>query len=105
MNEALNEAELSCSLSDQEYKERRQFARRSLLPHILQTMPTTSGVKLIFNGTSELKDSIKLFISLEQQCCSFLSFNVDQEGKQICLSIDGPEGARDMIDRFVALRR
>ena len=102
MSETSKAVELACSLSEEEYRERRRFVRESLIPKIQQSRKTESGLQLIFENTETLKSDVELFVELESQCCGFLTFEVTPKGDALELMIRGPAEAKDVLDKFVS---
>ncbi len=94
--------ELACSLNDEEHRERRKFVRQALLPKILRTEKTASGLLLIFNKTEDLKSDVELFIELERQCCRFLHFDLKSGDTELLLTIEGPAEAKAVLSQFIS---
>ena len=95
-------AAIACSLSDSEFRERRALARTTLLQHIERTQRISNGLRLEFANSDQLHKDIEKFVSLERQCCGFLTFtierNVDPTVKPIVLTIEGPSDAVATIE-------
>ena len=102
MSEPSNTTELACSLNDEDYRDRRKFVRESLVPKVLRSNKTTSGLELTFENTEELRSDVALFAELESQCCGFLSFSIASTEEYIVLTVDGPPEADDVLARFVS---
>ena len=102
MAEHTNAAEIACSLTDEEFRERRAMARESLLPHLVETKKLESGLKLTFPETDTLRSSVETFVSLERQCCGFLTFTITPPDKGLTLTIEGPPEAQATLEMLAA---
>jgi hypothetical protein len=62
--------------------------------------PTDSGVRLRFPrdlGVAELA----ALVDEEQQCCSFLSFNIEVDSLGLTLEVRGPAEAREIVQGLI----
>jgi len=87
-----------CSLTDEEFQERRALARESLLPHITETRKLESGLELTFPETDTLRASAEAFVALERQCCGFLTFTITPPDQGLALTIEGPPEAQATLE-------
>ena len=92
-------APLACTLNDEDFRERRQLARRTLLKQVIRSVRTEDGLIVALVGGAKLRQDLETFITLERECCSFLDFAV-QDGAPIELTISGPPEAARTIDMF-----
>ncbi|MDA0229873.1 MAG: hypothetical protein O3B21_06760 [Proteobacteria bacterium] len=97
---AAGTAEITCSLTDEEFRERRAMARKDLLPHILDGERMDSGLRLTFADSVALRSRVESFIRLERQCCGFLTFTLAPPIDGLILTIEGPPEAQITLDRF-----
>lgn len=102
MAEHSNAAEIACSLTDEEFRERRAMAREFLLPHIVGTEKLESGLRVTFPETDTLRSNVETFVRLERQCCEFLTFTITPPDQGLTVTIEGPPEARATIDMFAA---
>jgi hypothetical protein len=94
---------VSCSLNDEEFRERRALARRTLIPKIASYERTGDVLFYTCHQSSGLRQAIENFVQLEQQCCSFLTFEIiDDDDQPVALRISGPPEASATIDIFAA---
>ncbi len=98
MAELTNAAELACSLTDREFRERRAMVRKSLLPQVLETSKLVSGLRLSFPETESLRSSVETFVSLERECCGFLTFTITPPEEGLLLTIEGPPEAQATLE-------
>ncbi len=97
-----NTTKLACSLNEDELRDRRKFARESLIPKILQTKTLAAGFQLIFENTESLRSDVELFVELESQCCGFRNFEVASGSEGLVLTIEGPPEAKALLSRFTS---
>ena len=93
---------VACTLSDQEFRERRAMVRTSLVPHILDTHRTETGLVVLFPNTETMQVSVETFTGLERQCCGFLTFDVEQSEHGLTLVIEGPPHAQATLDALTS---
>lgn len=93
----------SCSLTEAELKQRRADVRRDLVPHVASVARHPGEVELTFDA--EIRSTVEDFVSLEQQCCGFLSFTLAPAGEPLVLTVQGPEGSGATLDMFARLAR
>ena len=101
MTEQTEIPEIACSLTDDEKRERRILARKTLVPHIVGTNKLESGLKLIFSDSAEVRSDVESFATLERQCCGFLTFSITPPGDGLTLTIEGPPDASEIIESFI----
>ena len=102
MQEHPETADVACSLNDDAFRRRREMARRLLGPHLVGTEKLASGIRLSFSETLGLRAQIERFVSLERQCCGFLTFTIGPPSPELTLTIEGPPEARETLALFVA---
>ena len=101
MTEQANTAEVACSLTDDEMRARRALARKTLIPHILETTAIEGGLELRFSEAEEVRANVVLFASLERECCGFLSFSITPPNEGLTLTIHGPPEAAAVVETFI----
>ncbi len=101
MTEQITPADIACSLSDEEFRERRALVRETVVSKVLRTERTVSGLKVRFPNTEEMKETVQQFVELERECCGLLSFSLDKSGSELELEIAGPSSdAKKTLDFF-----
>ncbi|MGI9285127.1 MAG: hypothetical protein ACR2P1_07035 [Pseudomonadales bacterium] len=98
MAEQTNATEIACSLTDEEFRDRRAMVRKSLLPQIIETSKLASGLRLSFPDTELLRSSVETFVNLERECCGFLTFTITPPGEGLVLNIEGPPEAQAALE-------
>ena len=96
------DSEVACSLNDDEFRERRALARRTLIPHVRHCERSQNTLRFTFRKYDNLRQNIQEFVDLEQQCCSFLTFEIIDGGccQPPTLTISGPPEASATIGMF-----
>ena len=94
--------EVACSLSDEEKRARRALARRTLIPHIIETQEIEHGLKLVFLQSEEVQSNVEAFVRMERECCTSLTFTITPPGEALTLMIEGPPEASAIIESFIA---
>lgn len=94
--------EIACSLTDEEFRARRSMAREALLPHLVEARKLELGLKLTFPEIDTIRSNVETFVSLERECCSFLTFTVSPPEEGLIVTIEGPPEADATIELFAA---
>ena len=102
MSQPSRTTELACSLNEEDHRDRRKFVRESLIPKILATEKSATGLRLIFEDTDSVRSDVELFVELESQCCGFLNFAVASSSHGLVLTIEGPPEANRILVKFTA---
>lgn len=94
---------LACTLTTEELATRKLDIRQTLLSQVQESNPLSNGHQLIFINTNNTKQDIATFIAAEQQCCSFLSFELVElpDNNQLSLDITGPNGTKEFIAKVM----
>ncbi len=95
------DAAIACSLNDQEFRDRRALVRRTLLGHVNGFKRNGDTLTLQFEEGEKFRADLEHFVSLERQCCGFLTFAISDAPRNE-LQISGPPGASATIDMFAA---
>lgn len=102
MSQPSRTTELACSLNEEDHRDRRKFVRESLIPKILATEKSATGLRLIFEDTDSVRSAVELFVELESQCCGFLNFAITSSSHGLVLMIEGPPEANRILAKFTA---
>lgn len=102
MSQPSRTTELACSLNEEDHRDRRKFVRESLIPKILATEKSATGLRLIFEDTDSVRSDVELFVELESQCCGFLNFAITSSSRGLVLTIEGPPEANRILAKFTA---
>ena len=102
MSEPTISSEVACSLTDEQFRERRAMARKFLVPHMITTEKLASGLRLTFPNTDALRSRVNTFVSLERQCCEFLVIAVTPPDEGLSVTIEGPPEALPTVEMIAA---
>ncbi len=96
----MKESPVDCTLSDNEFQERRSGLLAKVRDQVQEVKSLDSGYALRFESTNEIIDELTRLIQLERNCCQFLEFNlrVLPEQGPIWLELSGPEGTKEFLD-------
>jgi hypothetical protein len=91
--------EISCKLSTNEMRKRRETVLADLKKEIIEKKEMKNGFAFKFAGTDENLDQLSTFIKTERACCDFFTFNLSVSGdkSEIWMELIGPDGTKDMI--------
>jgi hypothetical protein len=94
---------IACSLSAAELPAR--LAEMSAIGNDALLGVSPDGV-LRFRADRRTRERLEGIIAAESQCCSFLRFDLTEQGGELRLSVTGPEGtepvASDLVNAFAA---
>lgn len=97
------ETPIACSLSAEELPARLAQMRAIGKDALLAVTPQGT---LRFRADETTRERLDAIIAAESQCCSFLRFELAEDGGELLLSVTAPEGAeplaRDLVDAFAA---
>ena len=92
-------SELTCKLTSEELRKRKETVLASLKKQILEKKELKDGYAFKFPGSDSTIDELTEFVKSERSCCSFFIFTLSfsGDGKEAWLSLTGPDGVKDMI--------
>ena len=99
--EATTEA-VVCTLDARELRERNAKFRRRLLELITTVRETDDGYLIGFVEGSI--DTVREFVALESECCSFMTYSLDEGDGQTRLELRGPEGTKELVRGWLSGR-
>ena len=56
-------------------------------------------------STRPLRTDVRAWVRAEQECCAFLSFELDRDGRELRLAVAGPKGSEPVLDGLLAALR
>jgi len=97
--------EVSCKLTSEELRKRKETVLASLKKKVLEKKELTNGYSFRFEGTDAVIDELTEFVKSERSCCNFFVFTLSfsGDGKETWLSLTGSEGAKEMISSELGL--
>lgn len=90
---------IACSLTDSELQQRRTDVLREAKSAMTAVRETENGFIYQFASASDRIGALANLITLEHQCCPFLTFKLTVEpGNQpVSLELSGPEGTKEFL--------
>lgn len=94
-------APIACTLTPGDYKARlvwiAELARDALRSRVRR------GLELELVYAADAAERLREIVRKEQDCCAFLSFELDERPDEIRLTIKAPERAREAADTLLGL--
>jgi hypothetical protein len=92
-------APIACTLTPDDYKARlgwiNELARDALLSHERRDLE----IELVY--AADAAQRVREMVRKEQDCCTFLSFALDERPDEIRLTVRAPERAREAADMLL----
>ena len=93
---------VACTLPSEEQTARLGELMAGLLAEVMKVNALPNGYALDFPDNAETRREIDEFIAFEQQCCSFMSYEVETCGPQeVRLTLTGPEGTKAFLSKWL----
>lgn len=94
---------VACTLSEAQLQERRRTVLDVVARAVVRVESLPDGFAYTFAPTSQILIQLSQLVTLESQCCRFLTFKIIVEAgsKPITLEVTGPPGAKEMIADFL----
>lgn len=94
-DEAANEV-IACTLHADDFKSRAAWIRGIAEQHLRKSMRSPLTLYLVYDQKAE--DDVREMVRKEQECCSFLRFDLSVANGEVHLLITAPELAREAAD-------
>lgn len=91
------ETPIACSLTEAQLAERRLTVLDSVRDAVVKTVRLPDGYAYDFSKSAIILERVQQLVTLERQCCGFLTFEVLLTNDSIRLKITGPETAIPII--------
>ena len=97
--ESKPDPKVSCTLSPEQLQKRRKKLLPGLFKRADKLSDLPDGISLQFKQRPRLLAELVQIVEREQDCCSFLSFQISVEasGGPVRFDITGPTGTREML--------
>ena len=94
-----SEIPIACSLTDAEFRQRRNEVLPRVLQKALEQIELENGFTYRFASGDEILNAIAEMVNLERKCCEFLRFQITVEtgNRDIRLEITGADGAKEFV--------
>lgn len=81
-------------------------ARTATITELLRTHPhrrtsIDAGRRLTFNADPQLEHALRELVTLEADCCPFLTMTITADTDEISLTITSSEDAQDQLDEIL----
>lgn len=93
-----NNAPIACTLGGADYAERLAWIANLNHDGLLGHQRHEATLELRYDAT--VRDRVHELVRKEAECCAFLTFALDESGRDVRLTITAPDGARDGVDLF-----
>jgi hypothetical protein len=91
-------AAIACFLDGNAYRARVARIRALMAQALSDRGRLETSIRLRFRLDAEVEANLKELVTLEQECCPFLTFALDKMPGEMVLSISGPESAAALLD-------
>ena len=90
---------VACSLTDSEFRERRNSVLREARQKMLEVKEIADGYNYRFPSDDDSLAQIINLVRLERKCCPFLQFRITVESGNgdIWLELTGAQGTKDFL--------
>jgi hypothetical protein len=96
----MQELPIACTLTPGAMADRGEWLRRLGGKSLIAGERTDAGLHLRFAAAAEVE--VRKWITAEEECCAFLSFELDRSGDELRLAVAGPPGAEPVLDGLLA---
>jgi hypothetical protein len=96
----MTESSIACTLDARQTADRHALIKRLWADGLIDTRPTPAGLRARLRRSPGVERRVRALIDAESRCCAFLTFDLDRDGDQLVLDINGPADARHVIEAF-----
>jgi hypothetical protein len=96
----VKELPIACTLTPAATADRVEWLQRLGAESLIDGERTGSCLRLRFAAATE--DEVRRWVRAEQECCPFLSFDLDRTGDELQLEVVGPPGAGPVLDGLLS---
>ena len=96
----MEELPIACTLTPAGTADRVEWLRRLGAESLLEGERRDGGLELRFERAAE--DEVRGWVRAEQECCAFLSFELEPRARDVRLVVGGPPGAEPVLDGLLA---
>ena len=89
-----------CNLSEPEDSIQGNAYRRDLAPFLTDATYSAGTSRLAFSKPDVTRQMLEQLVASEQDCCSFLEFDLSENATHFHLDVSGPEGSENIIRNF-----
>ena len=99
----VKELPIACTLTPSATAERVQWLRRLGAASLLTGERRDGALRLCFDSAAET--DLRAWVRAEEECCAFLSFEFNRDGRELRLAVAGPNGSEPVLDGLLAALR
>jgi hypothetical protein len=96
----MKELPIACTLTPGAMADRGEWLRRLGDESLIAGERRDGGLDLRFDASAE--GEVRKWVRAEEECCAFLSFELDRAGDELRLAVAGPPGAEPVLDGLLA---
>jgi hypothetical protein len=96
----MKELPIACTLTPAAMADRGEWLRRLGASYLLAGERRDAGLELRFRAAGE--GGVREWVRAEQECCAFLSFDLERGDGELRLAVTGPPGAEPVLDGLLA---
>ena len=96
----MKELPIACTLTPAAMADRGEWLRGLGAKSLLDGRRSDDGLELRFEAAAE--GGVREWVRAEQECCAFLTFQLDRTGDELRLRVAGPPGAEPILDGLLA---
>ena len=97
----MRELPIACTLGAGARAERQAFVERLWHDALIAGESTDTGLRLRLRDDADVETRARELIAAEQDCCAFLTFELERQEDELVLQISGPPDARPIVDAFL----
>lgn len=94
------ETPIACTLETGDLKERLHWIAQLNQAALLEAR--REGARVVLTYSPDHAADVREMVRLEQQCCTFLGFDIGEDKQSVKLTITAPRGAVDTLDAIFA---
>jgi hypothetical protein len=99
----VKELPIACTLTPSATAERVEWLRSMGAASLLAGERRDGVLHLCFDPDAETE--VRAWVRAEQECCAFLSFELDRDPSELRLAVAGPKGSEPVLDGLLAALR
>jgi hypothetical protein len=96
----MKELPIACTLTPGAMADRGEWLRRLGRERLIGGERRDGALDLRFDPAGEA--DVREWMKAEEECCAFLSFELDRAGDELRLAVAGPPGAEPVLDGLLS---
>jgi hypothetical protein len=91
---------IACTLTAGDQAERLAEFRRLFATSVRQIRREATRLELVLDASMAPESGVRDLLRREQECCSFVTFQVESVDSQICVAAEVPDAAQAWLDEL-----